>query len=181
MSAKRRRRRSRSRKDRGFDKLHIVLAAVGVIAVILIVWFGTDRAIGIVRTPKIENTVNELEYSLENMDLDALLNVVHPELADPIRLTLALANTNSNEVMNKLLNTMGVSNDIVGYMGDSVRKFDMEIRDIHASSKEATVQTLCTLDINGSEFFRYVTVYLEYLNEDWYVSFFTMQLTEPVG
>ena len=57
----------------------------------------------------------------------------------------------------------------------------IEVTDSQILGKNAKLETLWTMNINGNEFFRYVTILMEKINKKWYIVDFSVSSRSAVS
>ena len=158
----------RRRRRSGGGVLQYVLIGVAVVAVILVLIFGIGAGKKLYQAGKIEDTISELSYACNNMDADALLDVIDPEVADPLRMWAAVGDVNKNEVMGSIFTAIcELSGDVDVEQVLSSITYDVE--DVQIEDEYAMVTADCTMTVNGEEFARYVTCYLQNIRDKWYI------------
>ena len=167
------RKSSTGRSRRGSKSpLTIVLMVLAGVAAAALLFFGgrfTAEKVGEAKEGvQIQETLTEAQYAIENVDAKSLLNVIDPDVADPIRLLLATTGVNGNEAMAQVRTSLfgdGAFDTAQGALED----VQIEVTDSQILGKNAKLETLWTMNINGSEFFRYVTIRMEKINKKWYI------------
>ena len=146
-----------------------ILAAVAVVIAVLVGgYYAVNTVSGLTQKANVEDTVSEVQYSLENMDVNALLRRVNPDLADPIRFALAAMGMDGNQAMTWLLSEM-CGNDEINSAQDVLESVKTEVIKTEIFGRHAVTETLCTVTVGGEEFFRYLTFEMEYINKNWYI------------
>ena len=87
-----------------------------------------------------ENVVNEFEYACNELDIDAILRCLHPDVADPIRAVLSLANMVSGE------ETEDVVDMIASELGGELEKENVDVSGLVMDERYFT--TLAFVDVN---------------------------------
>lgn len=173
--------RSRRRGHRG-TKLPIwIAAAAGVVLIIALVVFLGGRIIAGQRKDKLENTVVELEYSLDSLDADSMLSILNPEIADPIRLLLAVSGYSGTEAMEELLVQLTGSDQMMDSLSEISSSMDAEILDEQIQGKWAYVDTRCSFVVRDQTFARYITFYMSYIEDQWYIMDAEVSVTDPTA
>lgn len=176
-SSSRRRRRRRhtsaaattTRRRRRRSPLPKILLAV-VVCVVLAggVVFGVRTVTSSQEKAKIQDVVGELRYACNNMDANALLDVINPTIADPLKLAAAVTGTNKNELMESIFSSLNGKVENVD-IEEVLRSLDYEIKNIQVSGQYARVTALCTLTVNGIELSRTATLDMQRIEGEWYV------------
>lgn len=178
------RKSSTGRSRRGSKSpLAIVLMVLAGVAAAALLFFGgrfTAEKVGEAKEGvQIQETLTEAQYAIENVDAKSLLNVIDPDVADPIRLLLATTGVNGNEAMAQVMTSLfgdGAFDTAQGALED----VQIEVTDSQILGKNAKLETLWTMNINGSEFFRYVTIRMEKINKKWYIVDFSVNSRSAV-
>lgn len=160
-----------------------LLAVAGVAAAVLLFWGGrfTAEKVGEAREgTQIQETLTEAQYAIENVDTKALLNIIDPDVADPIRLLLAATGVNGNEAMAQVMPSL-MGDDAFDMAQGALNDVQIEVTDSQILGKNAVLETLWTMDINGNEFFRYVTIQMEKINKKWYIVDFSVSSRSAVS
>lgn len=160
-----------------------LLAVAGVAAAVLLFWGGrfTAEKVGEAREgTQIQETLTEAQYAIENVDTKALLNIIDPDVADPIRLLLAATGVNGNEAMAQVMSSL-MGDDAFDMAQGALNDVQIEVTDSQILGKNAVLETLWTMDINGNEFFRYVTIQMEKINKKWYIVDFSVSSRSAVS
>mgnify|MGYP004665997007 FL=1 len=179
------RKSSTGRSRRGSKSpLTIVLMVLAGVAAAALLFFGgrfTAEKVGEAKEGvQIQETLTEAQYAIENVDAKSLLNVIDPDVADPIRLLLATTGVNGNEAMAQVMTSLfgdGAFDTAQGALED----VQIEVTDSQILGKNAKLETLWTMNINGSEFFRYVTIRMEKINKKWYIVDFSVNSRSAVA
>ena len=129
---------------------------------------------------QIKETLTEAQYAIENVDTKALLNIIDPDVADPIRLLLATTGVNGNEAMAQVMSSL-LGDDAFDMAQGALNDVQIEVTDSQILGKNAKLETLWTMNINGNEFFRYVTILMEKINKKWYIVDFSVSSRSAVS
>lgn len=174
--------RRHRRSERSLQKT-ILLVLAGVVAAGLLFWGGrlATEKIGEVREgAEIQETLTEAQYAIENVDTKALLNIIDPDVADPIRLLLATTGINGNEAMAKVMTAL-LGDDAFDTAQGALKDVRIDVTDSRIYGSDARLETLWTIDINGEEFFRYITILMEKINKKWYIVDFMVSSRSKVS
>ena len=124
-----------------------------------------------------ENVINEFEYACNELDVDAMLRCLHPDVADPIRAVLSLANMVSGEETEDIVDM--ISSELGGQLEsgniDSDEMFnslDIEVTDYKEDGGSADVYADISFEIAGKKKKKYGVFYMEQVDEQWYISSF---------
>ncbi len=185
-AAFRRSKRSSAGRRRSGSKspLTIVLLAAAGVAVVVVLFLGgrfTAEKVGEAKEgTQIKETLTEAQYAIENVDTKALLNIIDPDVADPIRLLLATTGVNGNEAMAQVMSSL-LGDDAFDMAQGALNDVQIEVTDSQILGKNAKLETLWTMNINGNEFFRYVTILMEKINKKWYIVDFSVSSRSAVS
>lgn len=185
-AAFRRSKRSSAGRSRSGSKspLTIVLLAAAGVAVVVVLFLGgrfTAEKVGEAKEgTQIKETLTEAQYAIENVDTKALLNIIDPDVADPIRLLLATTGVNGNEAMAQVMSSL-LGDDAFDMAQGALNDVQIEVTDSQILGKNAKLETLWTMNINGNEFFRYVTILMEKINKKWYIVDFSVSSRSAVS
>lgn len=159
---------SRRRRRRSSGVLQYVAIAAAAVVLLLVIVFGVGVGKKVYQAGKIEDTLTEMTYACNNMDADALLAVIDPEVADPLRMWAALGGVNKNEVMGSIFTAIC---DLSGNvdMEQVLKSITYDVEDVEIEGEYARVTADCTMTVNGEEFARYVTCYLQNIRDKWYI------------
>ena len=157
-----RRRRRRSSFPRIL--LPVALAALLVVGAI----FGVRALRDAQEKSKIQDVVGELRYACQNMDANALLDIVNPDIADPLKLAAAVTGTNKNELMEKIFASLSKPVENVD-LEEVLRSLNYEIQNIQVSGRYARVTVLCTLTVGDVDLSRPATLDMERIEDQWYI------------
>lgn len=187
-SSRRRRRRTSASATATTTRVHRrrrrnagrVLLAAGVVLLIVAVaaaiFFGRKQITAAREEAAIQDVVSELRYACNNLDADALLNVINPSVADPLRLATALTGANNNEILESVFT--GLNSDLEEVdLEQILRSITYEIREIQWESPIALVRTTCTVTVNGETFTRDIYLYMEKISGSWYIMDLEMDLS----
>ena len=185
-AAFRRSKRSSAGRRRSGSKspLTMVLLAAAGVAVVVVLFLGgrfTAEKVGEAKEgTQIKETLTEAQYAIENVDTKALLNIIDPDVADPIRLLLATTGVNGNEAMAQVMSSL-LGDDAFDMAQGALNDVQIEVTDSQILGNNANLETLWTMNINGNEFFRYVTILMEKINRKWYIVDFSVSSRSAVS
>ena len=131
------------------------------------------------KASQIKDTLSEFEYACHNLDVNAMLKCIDPDISDPIRLGLALVSTFTDADYEDLVD--GLFNNI----GDSEfgSSFDAEdflntisVSDAKLKTKKhrATVTCKINFELAGEQFKRDATIEMIEKDDKWYIYRFDM-------
>lgn len=127
---------------------------------------------------KIKDTLTEFQYACQNLDLNAMLNCIDPDIADPIRLGLivygAVTEQDYEDVVDSLFDS--VLGDLRYEIQDSEGFLQtMTVTDTKLKAKRHTAVVTCTLnfEISGQEFHRRCKINMVEREKKWYISGFS--------
>ena len=124
-----------------------------------------------------ENVVNEFEYACNELDIDAILRCLHPDLADPIRAVLSLANMVSGEETEDVVDmiTSELGGELEKENVDSEEMFnslEIDTTDYEEHGRTADVYADISFELAGEPMERFGVFHMEQVNEQWYISSF---------
>ena len=156
-----------------------ILIAILVLTVFLIGCGGTTNK------SRCKNVLKEFEFACNNLDADAILASIHPNIADPIKLGIVTVKSFSGDSTDAILEKIldGISGGIES-LGS-----DLNIRDVFSTisinpekftvhHKYAEVKCTVSFQIQGISFERLALFYMEKYNKIWYVSSFEVLLSD---
>lgn len=124
-----------------------------------------------------ENVLNEFEYACNELDVDAMLRCLHPDVADPVRTLLSLTNMISGEETEDIVDM--IASGLGGMMEegnlDSEEMFnslDIEITDYEENGSNADVYADISFELAGEPMKRYGVFHMQQIDEQWYISSF---------
>lgn len=154
-----------------------VLSYLVIIMLIVTMTFGITGCAS--KASQIKDTLSEFEYSCRNLDVNAMLKCIDPDISDPIRLGLALVSTFTDTDYE----------DLVEDLFDNIRtsefgtKFDAEdflstisVSDSKLKTKKhrATVTCKISFELAGEQFERDATIEMIEKDDKWYIYSFDM-------
>lgn len=157
----------RRRRRRG-SVIQIVLAVVLCAAVAGGAVLGVRELSAAREKSKVRDVVGELRYACNNMDANALLDIINPAIADPLKLAAAVSGTNKNELMETIFSSLNGRLENVD-VEEVLRSLSYEIKSIRLSGRQARVTALCTLTVNGIDLSRTATLDMERIEKEWYI------------
>ena len=155
---------------------------------IIVILLFTVLAVGCAGTSdksKCKNVLKEFEFACNNLDADAILTSIHPNIADPIRFGLATMKSFSGDSTDAILEKIldGVSGGIESLGSNlsiksvfSTFSIDPEKFNIH--HKYAEVRCTVSFQIQGMSFERLAVFNMEKYNKKWYISSFEILLSD---
>lgn len=174
--SKRRRRRSStasaatatsSRRRRRRGKLPLVLP-VAAAAVLLVVVFAVRGVSGARQKAQVEDVVSELRYACNNLDTNALLDLIDPSVADPLRLVALAAGADKTAVLEQIVYALNDGLENID-LERALRSLTMEVKEVQIKKPEALVVAACTIDVEGETFVRDTYLYLQSIQGKWYI------------
>lgn len=134
---------------------------------------------------KCKNVLKEFEFACNNLDTDAILTSIHPNIADPIKLGIVTVKSFSGDSTDAILEKIldGISGGIES-MGsnlnirDVLSTFSIGPKKISIHNKYAEVKCTVSFQIQGISFERLAIFYMEKYNKKWYVSSFEILLSD---
>ena len=127
-------------------------------------------------TNKIRNTLEEFEYACRNLDIDAILGCIDPDVADPIRMVLALYSQATNQDYEDITDT-ALEDVVYGIFGTDFDPDDflstLSVTDAKLTVEDdlALVECVINFEIAGEKFARDSAIYLVEIRDKWYISY----------
>ena len=125
---------------------------------------------------EIRDTLQEFEYACRHLDTDAILGCVDPDVADPIRMILALYSQATGRDYEDV--TDGILEKVVyGIFGEDFDPDDflstLSVTDakLEVDGDEAVVNCVINFEIAGEKFARNSAIYLVEIRDRWYISY----------
>lgn len=125
---------------------------------------------------KIRNTLEEFEYACRNLDTDAILGCIDPDVADPIRMVLALYSQATNQDYEDITDT-ALEDVVYGVFGTDFDPDDflstLSVTDAKLKVEDdlAVVECVVNFEIAGEKFARDSAIYLVEIRDKWYISY----------
>lgn len=127
------------------------------------------------KASKIKDTLSEFEYACRTLDVDAILDVIDPSVADPIRLTIAILSSAAGQDYEDV--TDGILEELIyGVFGEDYDPDEflstLSISDAKVETTEtgAVVTCLVNFEIAGERFEQFSTIVMREVNEKWYIA-----------
>lgn len=128
---------------------------------------------------QIKDTLSEFEYAARNLDVNAMLKCIDPDVSDPIRLGLALVSTFSDadyeDLVDGLFDNLGASE-----FGSSFNAEDflstISVSDAKLKTKKHRGVVTCKInfELAGEQFTRDATIEMIEKDDKWYIASFDM-------
>ena len=122
---------------------------------------------------EIRDTMNEFQYACQNLDIDAMLNCIDPDVAQPIQAGIAsysvATGKDSEDVLDEVVDQIfGSEYDPEEFLST------IEATDVKPKVKKNTATIDCTLsfEIGGQTFERDSRFTMTKKNDKWYISDF---------
>lgn len=125
---------------------------------------------------KIRNTLEEFEYACRNLDADAMLGCIDPDVADPIRMLLALYSQATDQDYEDVTDTV-LENIVYGVFGtdfdpdDFLSSLAVTDAKLKVDGETAVVSCVINFEIAGEKFARNSEIYLVEVRDRWYISY----------
>lgn len=131
------------------------------------------------KASQIKDTLSEFEYACRNLDVDAMLDCIDPDVSDPIRLGIALfgtvADMDYEEVVEGLFGNIGRGEFDSSYEAedflDTITVSDVKVK---AQKDTAVVTCKISFELAGEAFNRDTTIDMVRKNDKWYIADFDM-------
>lgn len=124
---------------------------------------------------KIRDTLEEFVYACRNLDTDAILGCVDPNVADPIRMILALY-SQATEQDYEDVTDRALENIVYGIFGTDYDPDDflstLSVTDVEldVDGEIAVVSCVINFEIAGEKFARDSAIVLVEIRDRWYIS-----------
>lgn len=123
------------------------------------------------------NIINEFEYAYNELDVDAMLRCLHPNVADPIRAMLSVTNMISGEetedIVDMIASGLGEQFEESGLDSEEMfNSLDIEITDFEKNEGTADVYADISFNLAGEPMERYGVFHMTQVNKQWYISSF---------
>ena len=126
---------------------------------------------------EIENLMTEFEYSCNELDIDAMLDCIDPEISDKIKLATGIAsmftNKDSDELTEELVGML--TGDSSLYADDFFSSIKIETKVIKTKKESGTSNAIVEYSIAGEKFKKEATFNYVYNMEKWYISSFNLK------
>lgn len=123
------------------------------------------------------NIINEFEYACNELDVDAMLRCLHPDVADPIKAILSVTNMISGEetedIVDMIASGLGEQFEENGLDSEEMfNSLDIEITDFEENEGAADVYADISFNLAGEPMERYGVFHMTQVNKQWYISSF---------
>lgn len=124
------------------------------------------------------NVLDEFEYACNELDVDAMLRCINPEIADPIRLGLALfvnvTDTDIEDIVDQVAEILISSMDEVNIdASEMFHSMELETTKIKVKGKNASVYVNISFETMGMEMEKYGVFQMIQVNDTWYIESFS--------
>lgn len=124
-----------------------------------------------------EIVLDEFEYACNELDLDAILRCINPEVSDPIRIGLAFVTNwtymDTEDMVDKVATALtGTLDEINLDTTELFQSMELETKEFAAENGRAAVLSEITFETMGVEMEKYVIFDLIQLDEKWYIDGF---------
>lgn len=115
--------------------------------------------------------IEEFQYACNNLDVDAMLRCMDPDVADPIRIVLAMSGMDASEQLGQLVDAM-LSDVSEGEEGASqiLGSIVIEPKDVEVGKKTAVAYCRISFSVNGVDVVRFVDISLRIHDDTWYIT-----------
>lgn len=134
-------------------------------------------------TKKCINTLKEFQYACNNLDLNAMLDCINPEIADPIRVIIATWSKLTEQDKDELID--GLVSEVIEGLDEQdidVKEFlplmEIEPKDFQIKKNNAYVRCKVTAVISGVQVKRYLDIYMRKFDGDWYIQYLEFSTQE---
>jgi hypothetical protein len=125
---------------------------------------------------KIRDTLEEFEYACRNLDTDAMLGCIDPDVADPIRLILALYSQATEQDYKDVTDEI-LENIVYSVFGEDFDPDEflstMSVSDVEldVDGEVAVVNCVIHFEVAGEQFARDSAIVLVEIRDRWYISY----------
>lgn len=125
---------------------------------------------------EIQDTLKEFEYACRNLDTDAILGCVDPDVADPIRMILALYSEATEQDYEDVTDDV-LENIVYGLFGadfdpdDFLSTLSVTDPQLEIDGDTAIVNCVVNFEIAGEKFARDSVIVLVEIRDRWYISY----------
>lgn len=146
-----------------------------VILLLIVVLASTGLSACAKDQEKITSLLAEFEYSCNTLDVESILDCIHPSMADKMKLAAGvigkLTGKDTSEVLENISTWLIGDSALDG--NDFFSSIKIEVEDIKIDGEEAIASTLVAYKINGAPFNRRAEFKCTYHMEKWYISKFS--------
>ena len=131
------------------------------------------------KASQIKDTLSEFEYAARNLDVNAMLKCIDPDISDPIRLGLAVFSTFTDadyeDFVDGLFDNLGASEFESSYTAEDFLS-TITISDAKLKTKKHTAVVNCKInfELAGEQFSRDASIEMIEKNDKWYIYSFDM-------
>lgn len=125
-----------------------------------------------------QNVLDEFEYACNELDVDAMLRCINPELSDPIRLGLALFTHITEKDVEDMVDEIGAV--LISSMDDMnvdaeelFQSMELETTKLKVKGKNAVAYVNINFETLGVEMEKYGEFNLRKIEDAWYIESFT--------
>lgn len=124
-----------------------------------------------------QNVLDEFEYACNELDVDAMLRCINPEIADPIRIGLALYTHITDQDTEDIVDDIGsVLISSIGEMNidaeELFQSMELEIKKLEVKGKNAVAYVDINFETLGIEVEKYGEFDLKKVEDTWYIESF---------
>jgi hypothetical protein len=131
------------------------------------------------KASEIKDTLSEFEYACRDLDVNAMLKCIDPDIADPIRLGLALVSTFTDadyeDLVDGLFDNIGTSEFGSSFNAeDFLSTISVSDAKLKIKKQNATVTCKINFELAGEQFKRDATIKMIKKDDKWYICSFDM-------
>lgn len=129
------------------------------------------------KASQIKDTLSEFEYACRNLDVDAMLKCIDPDVSDPIRLGMAVFSTITGTDYEDIVDVL-FANISEGEFGTSFDAKDflstISVSDVKVKTKKNTATVTCKIsfELAGEQFERDAAIDMGKRDDKWYITYF---------
>lgn len=150
-----------------------------LVTIVLIVTMTMEMTGCTSKASQIKDTLSEFEYAARNLDVNAMLKCIDPDISDPIRLGLALVSTFSDadyeDLVDGLFDNLGASEFGSSFNAeDFLSTISVSDPKIKTKKNRAVVTCKLSFELAGEQFTRDATIEMIEKDDKWYIASFDM-------
>lgn len=146
---------------------------ISAILLTVIMLFGTTGCTS--KSSQINDTLSEFEYACQNLDVNAILKCIDPDISNPIRLGLAIfstiADADYEDIVDGLFdNISSLEFDFDFNAKEFLRTISITDTEVKAKKNTAVVTCKAGFELAGEYFDKYAEIDMIKKDEKWYIS-----------
>ncbi len=154
-----------------------IMGHLWILSLVVAVTFGMTGCTS--KASQIQDTLSEFEYSCRNSDVNVILNCIDPDVADPIRIAIALFSTMTGEDYENIVDGLfdHLEGEPFGASFDAKRFLStISFSDEKLKTKKNTAKVTCKMnfEVAGVQFTRDTVIDMVKLDGKWYIAGFDL-------